>query len=475
MMAKTESGTGDKSQSHVQLVVLTAVALGIIFGYDNGNIGGAQLFFEVDLDLDRSQIELVTAVLVSGELLGCLAGGFLANLLGRKKVVILATAGYVLFCLTSAFSANLAQLQVSRALLGISIGVSLVAAPVFIAESVPIRTRGSTLVMFQVTCVAGTILGLVGSILLAGLDQGVNWRVMLGLAAIPAALLLPILLRLPETANWLLLKGREEDARATLTRLEPDEDPEPLIAEIEAAIAEETGGAFREMLTRPYLRATVFVVILGLFVQLTGINATVTYGPRIFKALGIDSAERSLLLEALVQVIALIAVLASMSVIDSLGRRPTLLTGIGIMVFAQIMLVVAFGTEVGNTLDGAQVVLGFAGLALINVGFVFGFGALVWVYSVESFPARLRAYGSSIMLSAVLFGNLLIARYFLFVLETIGGAWSFGMFAALAVVAWFFVYKFAPETKGRPLDDIRYFWENGGKWPEEAGASSGRA
>ena len=111
-----------------------------------------------------------------------------------------------------------------------------------------------------------------------------------------------------------------------------------------------------------------------------------------------------------------------------------------------------------------QVALGFAGIALINIGFVFGFGALVWVYSSEAFPARLRAYGSSAMLTADLVANWIIANFFLSAMEKVGGAASFGFFAVMALLAWIFVWKLAPETKGRELEEIRHYWENGGSW-----------
>ncbi|MEK9664491.1 MAG: MFS transporter, partial [Candidatus Nanopelagicales bacterium] len=116
----------------------------------------------------------------------------------------------------------------------------------------------------------------------------------------------------------------------------------------------------------------------------------------------------------------------------------------------------------------AQIALGFIGLAGINIGFVFGFGALVWVYSSESFPARLRGYGSSAMLGSDLLANIIIVQFFLTVLNTIGGAWSFTLFAILAGLAWIFVWRLAPETRGRELEEIQGYWENGGKWPTEA-------
>jgi sugar porter (SP) family MFS transporter len=364
------------------------------------------------------------------------------------------------------------MLGMSRFCLGLAIGVSLIAVPIFVAESVPARIRGATLVAYQVAAVVGIILGYLGALALSGLGDAINWRIMLGLAAVPAVLLIPALLRLPETPRYLVLKGRLEAARASLERSDPDADVDAELASMQAAISGERGGRIKEMLRKPYLRATVFVVGLGFFIQITGINATVAYGPRIFQAMGVTTTTQSILMATLVQCIALVAVLASMSVVDRWGRRPILLTGITIMVVSQLAMVVTFATQEGDTFSTAQVVLGFLGLAGINIGFVFGFGALVWVYSSESFPARLRGYGSSAMLGSDLLANIIIVQFFLTVLNTIGGAWSFGIFAILAVFAWIFVWRLAPETKGRELEEVQDYWENGGRWPapEEKGS-----
>lgn len=460
------------------VVALSAATLGIIYGYDGSNVAGAQLYFEdyFGLQNDQTAVETIVTATVYGELIGALAGGFIINRFGRKPSIVSVAIGYVIFCLLCAFSVTPVMLGVCRFFLGLTIGVSLIAVPIFVAESVPARIRGATLVAYQVAAVVGIILGYLGALALSGLGEAINWRIMLGLAAVPALLLIPALLRLPETARWLVLKGRVDEARISLERTDPDADIDAELSDIRQAISSEKGGRIKEMLRKPYLRATVFVVGLGFFIQITGINATVAYGPKIFQAMGIDTNTESILMSTLVQGIALVAVLASMTVVDRWGRRPILLTGISIMIVSQLAMVVTFATQQGSSFSTAQIVLGFVGLAGINIGFVFGFGALVWVYSSESFPARLRGYGSSAMLGSDLLANIIIAQFFLTILSTIGGAWSFGIFAILAVLAWLFVWRLAPETKGRELEEIQSFWENGGTWPtEQQAGETGRS
>ena len=151
-----------------------------------------------------------------------------------------------------------------------------------------------------------------------------------------------------QAAGRELQVGRIEEARASLQRTTDPAEIDTVLASIQEATASEGRGRLREMLRKPYLRATVFVVGLGFFIQITGINATVAYGPRIFQAMGIDTKAESILMSTLVQCIALIAVLASMSVVDRWGRRPILLTGIAIMIVSQLTMVVTFATQQGG-------------------------------------------------------------------------------------------------------------------------------
>jgi MFS transporter, SP family, galactose:H+ symporter len=439
------------------LVGLTAASLGVVYGYDLSNIAGALLFITDEFGLTIRQQELVTTAVVLGEIAGALGAGVLANLIGRKWSMVLVAAGYAVFALLGAMSHSVPMLLVARLLLGLTIGVSVVVVPVFVAESAPATVRGSLLVGYQVATVSGIIVGYLACYLLA---DSRDWRWMLALAAVPAALVALLLLRMPDTARWYLLKGRVAEARRALQQVESDSDVERELAEISAALAEESGGRFVEMLRQPYLRATVFVIALGFFIQITGVNAVVYYSPRLFDAMGFRGNFALLVLPAMVQAAALAAVLVSVVLVDRLGRRPVLLSGIGTMIAADVLLVVVFAVH-------SAAIFGFVGVLLFTMGFTFGFGALVWVYAGESFPSRLRSMGSSAMLTANLLANAMVAGLFLTLLHSLGGAGIFALFGVFAVGGFAFVYRFAPETKGRQLEEIRHFWENDGRWPDE--------
>ncbi len=438
-------------------VGLTAASVGVVYGYDLSIIAGVQLFVTGEFGLTTRQQELLTTMAVLGQIAGALGAGVLANAIGRKRSVVVLLAGYAAFAVLGALSVSLPMLLTARFLLGLTVGVSIVVVPVYVAESAPAAVRGSLLTVYQLATVSGLIVGYLTGYLLAGTH---GWRWMLGLAAVPATLLLPLLARMPDTARWYVMKGRTADARAALLRVEPTARVEDELAEIGRAVGEGAGGGVAEMLRPPYRRATLFVVALGFLIQITGINAVIYYSPRIFEAMGFTGDFALLGLPALVQVAGLGAVFTALLLVDRLGRRPVLLCGIAMMIAADVVLMVVFGRGVGG------VVLGLAGMLLFIVGFTLGFGSLGWVYASESFPTRLRSIGSSTMLTSNLVANAIVAAVFLTMLHILGGAGAFAVFAVLTVIAFGVVYRYAPETKGRALEDIRHFWENGGRWDD---------
>ncbi|OBG67680.1 MULTISPECIES: sugar porter family MFS transporter [unclassified Mycobacterium] len=439
-------------------VALTAASVGLIYGYDLSIIAGAQLYVTEDFGLSTRQQELLTTMVVIGQIAGALGAGVLANAIGRKKSVVLLLVAYAVFALLGALSVSLPMLLTARLLLGLTLGVAVVVVPVYVAESAPTAVRGSLLTAYQLAIVSGLIVGYLTGYLLAGSH---SWRWMLGLAAVPAIVLLPLLIRAPDTARWYVLKGRLEEARRALLRVEPNARVDEELAEIGRALGEGSRGhkgGWSEMLRPPYSRATAFVITLGFLIQITGINAIIYYSPRIFQAMGFTGNFALLALPALVQVAGLAAVGASLLLVDRLGRRPILLSGIAMMIAADVVLMAVFGRGIGGA------VLGFAGIVLFIFGYTMGFGSLGWVYASESFPSRLRSIGSSTMLTSNLVANAIVAAVFLTMLHSLGGAGTFAVFASLAAVAFVVVYRYAPETKGRQLEEIRYFWENGGRW-----------
>jgi MFS transporter, SP family, arabinose:H+ symporter len=442
-------------------IALTAATVGVIYGYDTGSVAGALLFIPAQFKLSTAATEWITTFTGIGLIVGALVAKPLADRFGRKVTMLMIAAGFTVFAIAQGVAVDIVWLDITRFWLGVSIGVSTVAAPVFIAESAPAKIRGALIVGYQVATVVGIMVAYFVDYVLAASG---SWRIMLALSAVASALVLIALWRLPDTPRWYLMRGRREEALRTLRRVDPTVDAERSVREIEGDLAAARGGVLREMLRLPYARPTVFVVVLGFLVQITGINAVTYYSPFIFHDIGWQG-HFVLFIQGLIEVFSVFATVGALLVVDRIGRRLTLLIGVGVMIASTALLVVLYAQ--GSHFSGLRSALGFIGILFFTAGFNFGFGALVWVYASESFPARLRTAGASAMLTADLLANLLIARFFLTVLHNLGGEGTFALFLGLAIVSFVFIATLAPETKGRPLEAIRIYWENGGSWPPE--------
>jgi sugar porter (SP) family MFS transporter len=451
-----------------RMIAATGAIVGVVYGYDTGSISGALVFLTKDFHLSSGASGMVNSILVLGSILGALVAGRLADAVGRKRTMIIVAACYAVFAGLSAFAPNVAMLEVFRFCLGVTIGISIVAAPLFIAESTPARIRGAAVATYQVACVAGIAITYFVN---WGLSDGGHWRIMLGLSAVPAAAVVIPLLRLPDSPRWYVLKGRTEEAVRVMRTTDPDVDP---VAETES-IARELrverggrGGALGQMLRVPFARATLFVIGMGFFCQITGINAVTYYSPEIFQTMGFTGSGQNFFLPALVELASLVATIGALFVVDRFGRRVVLLSGIGTMLTMLVVLSAVFGL---GMLTGAGTWIGFSAILLFTAAFNFGFGALIWVYAGEAFPAQLRSVGASVMLTADLVANFLVAQFFPSLLKEIGASWTFGGFGVLALCALVFMSRMAPETRGRQLEEIRAYWQNGGRWADAPAAA----
>src|SRR5215210_7213696 len=226
-------------------IAIAAATIRIIYGYDLGAIAGALLFITKDFDLSTHQTEWVATIVVAGSVLGAFTGGRLADAIGRKRTMVLVALTYAGFAVLSGVASSLVFLDVARFLLGVTIGISVVTAPIFVAESAPAAVRGALIVMYQVATVTGIVIAYVVDYAFAGAEA---WRIMLALSAVPSLLVLLVLARLPDTPRWYLMKGRREEARDTLRVTDPDADTEEELDGIEADLRRERGGSLGEML-----------------------------------------------------------------------------------------------------------------------------------------------------------------------------------------------------------------------------------
>lgn len=460
--------TRNSQTSRAVFIAVTAAALGITYGYDISNTAAALQFVQRDFGIYSA----INTASVVGQIAGAILGGPMANAIGRKKSMLVIAAGYTVFAILTALSLSAGLFLAMRVLLGITIGLSITVVPVFIAESAPASRRGGLATAYQVTCVVGIILGYLVGYSLLPTD---TWRWILGVAAVPAFIVLLMLVRTQETPSWYMLKGREDEARRAMERIEVAELVEPSLDEIRNSLSSRPSGSvwrrLREMFHGGMARATIFAIVLGFSIQITGINATIYYAPGIYSRMGFTDTATTYLVPSLVQFLSLISVVISMLVIDKVGRRFVLITGISTMIVATIVLIV---TYLASGFEGAVAgVIGLVGMSLFTMGFTFGFGSIVWVYAGEIFPARYRSLGASLVLTADLIANAITAQLGAAMLDGIGLAGTFGVYGGLLVVALLFLLRYAPETSGRSLEEIQDYWNNGARWPKTDSPSMG--
>ncbi|MGW8378892.1 sugar porter family MFS transporter [Streptomyces sp. ODS28] len=439
-------------------VTLVAAVIGLIYGYDSGSISGALLFLEDDYHLSTLWISVITSIVVFGSILGAVIGPRMANELGRKATMVILSAGFALFAALSAVPWGVWWLTVVRLLLGVTIGLSTVVVPVFISEFATDGNRGKLGAAYQFFVSAGVVLSMLTAWLLAPTR---SWEAILGLSALPALLVCVAMLRFPDSPRWYAMKGCYDEALATLRRIDPRTDGTARLDAIRADVTGGEQGRFREIFTRRYARATFFVIAFGFFVQITGNNTVLFYSPTIFKTAGISGEADSILVSAFVQLTAVFGVVVSMLVVDRWGRRRPLLIGTTGMIVGHLVMALVFAQPEQTTLTGY---LAVAGMSVFYIGFYFGIGSLIWVYTGEAFPARLRSVGAAALLLSDFTANLIATFAFPGILRTLGGSFSFGVFTLLSLIALLFLHRMAPETRGRSLEEIRSYWDNGGRW-----------
>jgi sugar porter (SP) family MFS transporter len=443
--------------------VLTGVAgalMGLIYGYDQGAISGAILYIKDQYHLSTFHEEIVTSSVVGGMVIGALISGAIANAIGRKRTMVVISLGYAVFAICSGIPVSLGWLIAVRFLLGVAIGLSVVGVPLFIAESVPPSIRGRMVIVYQISTTTGILIAYFVDLGFAGSK---DWEAMLAMSAVAAVVVLFFVLRLPDTPRWYMMRGRRQEAVAVLRRAEREDLVQAEIAQLEDDLSHQDKAGFFGLFHRPFTKAAIFVLGLGFLVQITGINAIVYYSPTILQEVGFKTATGAILGTVVIQGAAIVVELVAFGIVDRVGRRPVILGGICAMIVADALLLCVYAD---GRFVGVVAALAFAGFMLFHMGYSFGFGSLGWVYASETLPARLRSSGAAAQLTMNNIANLIVALFYLSAVQRLGGVGTWALLGALAVIAFVFVFKLAPEAKGRRLEEIRGYWDNGGRWPE---------
>jgi SP family arabinose:H+ symporter-like MFS transporter len=417
---------------------------GFLFGFDTAVIAGATHALTALYHLTPASLGVTVASALWGTVAGASAGGVIADRLGRRDGLRLIALLYVLSALGCAFAWSWLSLIAFRVIGGIAIGASSVVGPMYIAEIAPARYRGRLVGLFQFNVVLGILIAYVSNYLISSIFGDGQWRVKLGIAALPALLFFISLVRIPRSPRWLVKKGHLEEARQTLLMI-GEENVEQELQEISESVDRKVGG--QRLFTWRYRVPILLAVSIGMFNQLSGINAILYYLNDIFARAGF-SALSSDIQAVVIGLMNLLAVTVAMSVIDRIGRRKLLL--IGSVACAASLAGVAWVFFSGG--HGAYL-LWF--LSSFICFFSFSQGAVIWVYISEIFPNNVRAAGQSLGSFSHWFMNAVVSGIFPLMAARSGG-YPFVFFAAMMVVQFFTVFFFYPETQQISLESLEH-------------------
>jgi len=434
-------------QARLFLWSITSALAGFLFGFDTVVISGAEQKIQSLWGLSPELHGVAMAAALYGTVLGSLLGGWPTDRLGRKATLLWIGVLYVTSALGCAFATGVGSFIAARVVGGLGIGISTVAAPLYISEIAPPAHRGRLAGMFQFNIVFGILVAFASNALLAGIGENA-WRFMLGVAALPSVVYTLMCFGIPESPRWLLGRKRDREAGlAVLQLIEPDAPRARLEAEADAIMAASSEQKSAARFWDARLRVPILLAFLvAFFNQLSGINAILYFAPRIFEMTGLG-AKAALLQSVGIGVTNLVFTFVGLWLIDRLGRRTLLYIGSFGYILSLGMVSWAFFT--GHL--GIVPVCIFAFIAAHAVGQ----GAVIWVFISEIFPNRHRAEGQALGSFTHWIFAALLTTFFPKMVTAFAPGYVFLFFCGMMMLQLLWVWTMVPETKGVPLEQMQ--------------------
>ncbi|MBK0868998.1 sugar porter family MFS transporter [Saccharopolyspora sp. HNM0986] len=420
---------------------------GLLFGYDTGIISAALLYLGPEFGLGDQSKEVVVASLLVGAIIGVAAGGAIMDRVGRRRTLLGVAVLFLVGAVASGTAGALAVLLVARVLLGLAIGAASVAVPAYIAEIAPAEQRGRLVSVNQLMISSGILISYVTGYALADAQA---WRWMLAVAAVPALVMLIALPMLPESPRWLVAQGREDEARAVLSRGRARGAVDAEIAEITAAMRAESRYSFRDLLGSRFRPGIVLGVGVAATNQLVGVNAVTYYTPTLLTDSGFG-ASAAILSSVGLGIANVVFTFAGLMLVDRIGRRPLVLGGTGLVVLS---LVVIGAVYAFTDLQGGWAAVLLAFLMIYQASFSASLGLAMWLVNSEVFPTEVRGKAGSAGLATHWILNLLISVTVLTTINAITPSGLFWLYAVLGGLGLLFLHRRLPETRGRTLEQV---------------------
>lgn len=431
---------------YVLLISITAALGGLLFGFDTAIISGTIPYIKAFFQLDA--IGLGWAV--SSGLVGCAAGsviaGYLADLYGRKSVLILCALLFAMSGAGTSLSDQFGFFVFYRIIGGVGVGAAAMVSPMYISEIAPASHRGKLVAFYQLAIVVGILLAYFTNYVMNDLGEN-NWRMMFGTQLIPSFIFLIMLMFVPETPRWSISKNDIEKATIILKRITNSTEVNSQIQLIKDSFTQNEKSAFFQILERKYAKMLIAGILLAVFQQVTGINAILYYAPVIFDQTGIGKND-SLLYTIIIGVVNVFSTFVAIGFVDKVGRRRFLTFGSILMGISLILVTICFYYK-------------FFGFYLILVAVLiyvasFGctLGAVTWIYLSEIFPNNIRAIAMSVATFALWLADFLVSYTFPVLTANLGTSITLSIYACFCLISCLYVFTSIPETKGKSLEEI---------------------
>lgn len=464
-LASEEKNNGSLSPTRFMTVVAMIVAIaGGLYGYDTGIISGALLQISAEFHLSHTEQEIVAAAILAGAVIGSVGSTSMSSKIGRRRTIMLLAALYAVGVFACAMATSALWLGIFRFILGMAVGSSTQIVPLYIAELAPSEKRGRLVTYFNISIGVGILLAaIVGFVL-----QTVwTWRWMVGVAGIPALLLLIGTKILPFSARWLVEQGRIVDAKEALNQVrESEQEVRQELRQIQLSHArpKKMASSWAAMMA-PVVRPSVIAGLgVAAFTQLSGIEMMIYYTPTFLTMAGF--AHNGALLAALgVALIYLIMTCLGKMIVDHVGRRPLALWTLPFAAIVMFALGATFQFNLGQQNHGLIVVVLLLAFMVFNSG---GIQVIGWLMGSELYPMSIRDKATGAH-SAMLWGaNLVLTGTALSVVNMLGVGGAMVLYGLFNLIGFFFIYYLVPETAGRSLEDIEHSLHEGTFQPYRA-------
>ncbi len=442
-----------------------AAALGgFMFGFDTAVISGTVRLIQQQFGLDAVNLGWFVSSALVGCVLGVLATGLAADRYGSQPMLLLSALLFASSAAACAMAGNFPVLVLSRFVGGLGIGMASILAPLYISEIAPAAYRGRLVATYQVAITIGIVAAYASNAALLHVASGAHvanavamkvfvqepWRAMLGSALFPAIAFLLLIQRVPHSPRWLVLRARDSEALAILTRINGPERAAIEIGGIRETIARHRPGASL-LLGAPIRRVIVLGALLAFLSQVSGINAVIYYGPLILEQAGF-STSNAFGGQVIIGLALVAATLAALAMIDRAGRRPLMLGGVSGLWITLIAIGTLFGLPGDNAVSLLIAILSYI------VFFSISYGPVVWVLLAELYPTQVRGAAMSIATLSLWLGTVLVGQITPWLIEVLGTRGMFWVFAACTAPALPLCFWGLPETRGRTLEAIETYW-----------------